>query len=165
MTRLDEGSGFLDSLYEAHGAALLGFVVSAVDGDRQAAEDIVQEAMLRAWQHAGTVRALTSQRAWLFAVTRRLAIDRWRSRTARPREVTDTPLLYVGVPDHAEASLSRIMVRQALAGLTPKYRAAVVEVFLHGRSAKEAAAALDIPVGTLKSRLHTALRVLRRALS
>jgi RNA polymerase sigma-70 factor (ECF subfamily) len=159
-----EEASFLDSLYEAHGAAVFGFAVSVVDGDRQAAEDIVQETMLRAWQHAATVSALATPRPWLFAVTRRLAIDRWRRRNARPQGVTDAPLRYVGVPDHAEASVSGIVIREALAGLSPKYRAAVVEVFLRGRSAKEAATALGIPVGTLKSRLHAALRALRAAI-
>jgi RNA polymerase sigma-70 factor (ECF subfamily) len=156
---------FLANLYTAHGAALLGFAVSAVDGDRQAAEDIVQETMLKAWQHAGTVAALPSPRPWLFTVARRIAIDRWRGRNARPREVVDTPLSYVGVADHTEVALSRITVRQALARLTPKQRATVEEVYLRDRSAKEAAATLGIPVGTLKSRLHEALRSLRGQLS
>jgi RNA polymerase sigma-70 factor (ECF subfamily) len=158
------GNEFLNGLYVAHGAALAGVVLPAVNGDRQVAEDIVQETMLKAWQHADEVRAMASPRPWLFTVAHRLTIDRWRSRNARPREVVDTPLQYLGVPDHSETALSGILVREALAELTPKYRAALVEVFIRGRSAKEAAAVLGIPLGTLKSRLHGALRALRAAL-
>jgi RNA polymerase sigma-70 factor (ECF subfamily) len=97
-------------------------------------------------------------------VAQRLVVDRWRSRNARPQEVVDTPLLYMGMADHTDRTLSRIVVREALAALTPKYRATIVEIFLRDRSEKEAAAVLGIPVGTVKSRLHAALRTLRVAI-
>lgn len=91
--------------------------MALVDGDRCAAEDIVQETMLRAWHSADTVRSATSPRAWLLAVARRIAVDRWRSRQARPRETPDTPLQFIGVPDDADATVSAILVREAVAGL------------------------------------------------
>lgn len=159
-----ERERFLEDLYSAHGAALLAFTVSGVDGDRQAAEDIVQETMIKAWQHADEVGSMATPRPWLFTVAHRLAIDRWRRMSARPREVADEPLRYVGVPDQSEKSLSAMVVREALGELSPKHRAAIVEVFHRGRSLKEAAAVLGIPIGTLKSRLHAALHALRAIL-
>lgn len=155
---------FLESLYKAHGTALHGYVTSAMDGDRLAAEDVVQETMLRAWQHADTLTALTTPRAWLYTVARRMIIDRWRSRHARPREVGDSPLRFVGVPDHTEESNTSVIVRAALAELTPKYRAALVEVYLHDRTTREAVTVLDIPIGTVKSRIHVARRTLHTIL-
>lgn len=155
---------FLDALYEEHETVLLRFATSLVDGDRHAAEDIVQETMLRAWKCADAVRAATSTRAWLLAVARRVAVDRWRSRQARPPEIPDAPLQFIGVPDHADATLSAVLVRDAVASLSPKYRAAIVEVFLHGRTAREAAARQGVPIGTMKSRLHAATRTLRAVL-
>jgi RNA polymerase sigma-70 factor (ECF subfamily) len=162
---MNNADAHIESLYKAHGTALHGYVMSMLGGDRPAAEDIVQETMLRAWQHADAVTAVASPRAWLFTVAHRLIIDRWRSRTARPREVADTPLLYLGVPDHAEDADTGMLVRAALTELTPKYRAALVEVYLHDRTTREAAAVLDIPIGTMKSRLHAALHTLRAILT
>jgi RNA polymerase sigma-70 factor (ECF subfamily) len=56
------------------------------------------------------------------------------------------------------------VVKEALSTLTDKYRAVIVQVYLHGRTANETAAILDIPVGTVKSRLHNAVRALRAVL-
>jgi RNA polymerase sigma-70 factor (ECF subfamily) len=155
---------FIRSLQAAHGSALLGFALSELQGDRQAAEDIVQETMLRAWQHADAAGALAAPRSWLFTIAHRLVIDRWRRRSARPEEVTDEQLRYVGVRDHSDAALAGIVVREALSGLSEKYQAVIVHVYLDGRSVQETAAALGIPPGTVKSRLHSAVRALRAAL-
>jgi RNA polymerase sigma-70 factor (ECF subfamily) len=155
------GEVFLESLYEEHGAVLLAFVISVMGGDPQAAEDIVQETMLRAWQHAGKVRTVAAPRAWLFTVAHRLVIDRWRSRNARPRETVDTPLRHMGVPDHAEKTTNRLLVHTALTELAPRHRATLVELYLHDRTATDAAAVLGVPIGTVKSRLHGALNALR----
>jgi RNA polymerase sigma-70 factor (ECF subfamily) len=121
--------------------------------------------MLRAWQCADTVRTATSPRAWLLAVARRIAVDRWRSRQARPPETPDTPLQFIGLPDHADATVAAILVREAVADLSPKYRAAITEVFLHDRTTQDTASHLGIPVGTVKSRLHAAMRTLRATLN
>jgi RNA polymerase sigma-70 factor (ECF subfamily) len=158
------GEAFLEALYEEHSAVLLAFVMSTMGGDLLAAEDIVQETMLRAWQHAGKVRAATAPRAWLFTVAHRLIIDRWRGRNARPREVADAVLWHMGVPDHAERSTTSVLVHTALTELNPKHRATLVELYLRDRTATEVAAVLGIPIGTVKSRLHGALHALRVAL-
>jgi len=60
-------------------------------GDRQRAEDIVQETLLRAWQHPDAI-AERPPRPWLFAVARNLAVDAYRARKARPREVGEAAL-------------------------------------------------------------------------
>jgi RNA polymerase sigma-70 factor (ECF subfamily) len=155
---------FLEALYDEHSAVLLAFVMSTMGGDLLAAEDIVQETMLRAWQHAGKVKAATAPRAWLFTVAHRLIIDRWRSRGARPREVTDTMLRHMGIPDHAERSTNTVLVHDLLAELPPRHRTTLVELYLRHRTVTETAAELGIPIGTVKSRLHGALQALRVAL-
>ena len=78
-------------LYAAHARPLLGYVRGLTGGDTGRAEDVVQEALLRAWQHpeafAPDRKGRTSVRAWLFTVARNLVIDGERARRARPREV------------------------------------------------------------------------------
>jgi RNA polymerase sigma-70 factor, ECF subfamily len=155
---------FIRSLHETHGRALLAFALSELQGDRQAAEDIVQETMIRAWQHADSAGLRGAPRAWLFTTAHRLVIDRWRRISVRPQEVANVPLHHVEVRDHADTALSGLVVKEALSALTDKYRAVIVQVYLHGRTANETAAVLDIPVGTVKSRLHNAVRALRAVL-
>jgi RNA polymerase sigma factor (sigma-70 family) len=83
----------LRALHAEHGDALFAHALRLCDGDRQRAEDLVQETLLRAWRHP---EALAPERgpvrAWLFTTARRLAIDAWRRREARVGEViTDAP--------------------------------------------------------------------------
>jgi RNA polymerase sigma-70 factor (ECF subfamily) len=155
---------FARGLHEAHGRVLFAFTLGKLNGDRQAAEDIVQETMLRAWQHADTAGALAAPRAWLLTVAHRLVIDRWRSLSARPKEVADADLRHLAVRDHSDAAVSGLLVRDALAGLSEKHRAVIVHVYLWGHSVNETAAMLNIPPGTVKSRLHNAARAMRAAL-
>src|SRR5581483_1193762 len=83
-------SGFDDNVgawFTKHQASLVGFVLPIVNGDVQAAEDVVQETMLRGWQHAA---GLSREHAgsWLHMVARNIAISAYhRRRRARPREV------------------------------------------------------------------------------
>src|SRR5262245_6337259 len=75
--------------WHAHGAALTRFALKLTLGERQRAEDIVQETLVRAWRHPEVVAAGTSAiRPWLFTVTRHVAIDMWRGRS-RTEEVID----------------------------------------------------------------------------
>lgn len=77
----------LAALQREHGRPLFALLLRLSDGDRQRAEDLVQETLVRAWQHPEALRAddFDSVRPWLLTVARRLAIDARRARQARPR--------------------------------------------------------------------------------
>lgn len=151
------------ALYAEHGAALLRFTLRMTDGDRQRAEDIVQETLLRAWLHPEAI-AERPARPWLFAVARNLAVDAHRARKARPQEVGEGALNLVPVPDEADRVLESWAVADALAALRPDHRQVLLETYYRGRSVAEAAAVLGVPAGTVKSRAFYALRALRLAL-
>jgi RNA polymerase sigma-70 factor, ECF subfamily len=151
------------ALYAEHAAALLRFTLRMTDGDRQRAEDIVQETLLRAWLHPEAI-AERPARPWLFAVARNLAVDAHRARKARPQEVGEGALNLVPVPDEADRVLESWAVADALAALRPDHRQVLLETYYRGRSVAEAAAVLGIPAGTVKSRAFYALRALRLAL-
>ena len=71
----------LRALHDEHGDALFAHALRLCDGDRQRAEDLVQETLLRAWRHPEALDPERgSTRAWLFTTARRLAIDAWRRR-------------------------------------------------------------------------------------
>lgn len=99
-------------------------------------------------------------------VARNLVVDRVRHRNRRPLEVGDAALPHVPA---ARCEISRVVdsitPAGAMAKLTPNRREVVVHMHLHGRSPDEVSAALGIPVGTVKSRVHSALRALRAHLA
>ena len=151
------------TLYEQHAPALFGFVLRLVEGDRARAEDVVQEALLRAWRHP---EALTAEhgdvRPWLFTVARRLVIDGQRARRSRPTEVAAPALEAVPAEnDDFERLLETWEIADALDGLSQEHRAVLLETYYRGRSVAEAAEVLQVPKGTVKSRVFYALRALR----
>jgi RNA polymerase sigma-70 factor (ECF subfamily) len=154
-----------ERLYAEHAAPLLRYV-SRLTGDRQRAEDIVQETLLRAWLHAGQLRDdEAAVRAWLFRVAHNVTVDELRYRRARPADVVPEPPEGVPEADHSDRLVARLAMGQALARLAPEHRSVLVEVFYGGHSTAEAAQRLRIPHGTAKSRLFYGLRKLRATLT
>ena len=101
-------------------APLVGFVLPIVNGDLQAAEDVVQETMLRGWQHAGELRPEQAG-SWLHKVARNIAISTYhRRRRARPREV---PLDEATVPaagDGLDGMVDALVIASALDSLSAR---------------------------------------------
>lgn len=161
MSRNDEV--LLRELHDEHAAVLTRYVTS-LTGDWTGAEDIVQETLFRAWQHPAILgQEGPSVRAWLFTVARNLVIDAHRSARSIHEFTTDT------LPERSsefdtEALLDTLLVEDALASLSIEHRSVVVRAFHGGQSIAEIAAALGIPEGTVKSRMHYGMRTLRLAL-
>lgn len=153
-------------LYEQHSGPLLSFVLRLTNGDRQRAEDIVQETLLRAWRNAHKLGAggERSLRPWLVTVARRLAIDDYRSDSARPVETYDRELEEFASGDQTDDVLQVLVIKDALLALSPAHREILVETYFRGRTVSEAAEALGLPLGTAKSRVYYALHALRASL-
>jgi len=150
-------------LYDEHGAALLAFVSRLLDGDRQLAEDIVQETLLRAWRHAERL-PVDGVRPWLFTTARRLVIDAYRARRARPVETAADVVTAAIAPDTLDAALDAVLVADALQAVTPAHRSVLIDCFYRGRTAAEIAKERGLPPGTARSRIFYAVRALRLAL-
>lgn len=149
------------SLYAEHSRSLLAYAMRST-GDRHAAEDLVQDTIIKAWQNADKLtRETCSVRAWLLTVLRNLIVDRARARGARPTEVAESPAHVPVQRDHAEAVVDSIVVLRALDALPQRHRDVLVELYYRGRTAADAADVLGIPAGTVRSRSFHALRSLR----
>ncbi|MCY3807571.1 MAG: sigma-70 family RNA polymerase sigma factor [bacterium] len=145
-----------------------------------AAEDLVQETYLRAYKGFDRFAEGTNLRAWLFRILTNLFINEYRRRKRRPEEVdlgdTDTLYLYRGLGGADSARLSRSAedelldgitsaeVRDAIEALPESYRVAVLLADVEGFAYKEIAEILDIPIGTVMSRLHRGRKRLRQTL-
>lgn len=161
--RISSDEELVRALYAEHAAPLLRYAMHLMNGDRQRAEDIVQETLLRAWQHPEAIAGRPA-RPWLFAVARNLAIDAYRARKARPHEVGEAALDVLPAADDPERVLESWAVADALTSLRPDHRRVLLETYYRGKSVAEAAVALGVPAGTVKSRTFYALRALRLAL-
>ncbi len=163
------GQGDADAMacfYREHGRIVLAQVLLVV-GDRVIAEEILQDTMLAVWRGAGSFRGDSSVRSWVIAVARRRTRDRLRAR--RLRLVDDTLLAEqpgsgpgpdVMALDRAELA----EVRGAIRELAPAHREVLGLAFGSGLSLPEVAQVLDVPLGTVKSRLAAARTALNQIL-
>jgi RNA polymerase sigma-70 factor (ECF subfamily) len=153
-------------LVRSHGADLFRFGYR-LSGDAHVAEDLVQDTFSEAWRGRGTLRDRACVRAWLFQILRYRYAHLVRDSGRRPR--------IVGDEDEAEA-LSfesdpstdihhRDELQRALDQLADHFKLPFLMVFLQGLTCQEVADTLDLPVGTVLSRLHRARKALRIALS
>ena len=135
-------------------------------GDPGRAEDVAQEAFVRAWRHAGAYDARRgSVTTWLLTITRNLAIDSVRVERSRPSDPVDALDLTITAgsdPGELAANAAELhRVSGALQRLPREQRRALVLASLYGRSAREVSELEGIPLGTAKTRIRTALQRVR----
>jgi RNA polymerase sigma-70 factor (ECF subfamily) len=165
-SRTADADVIVTELYRRYQVPLMSYALRLTAGDRQQAEDVVQETMVRAWRQGSKLDlAEPSLMPWLATVALRIVIDHKRRRRARPTEAGDEMLENAPVADTTEDLLRKIVVTEALQVLSPAHREVLNETILRDRTVNEAAGALGIPVGTVKSRVYYALRALRVVLT
>jgi RNA polymerase sigma-70 factor (ECF subfamily) len=165
VARGDEGA--LRQLYERHAAAMFR-LLGRLAPTRSSAEEILQEAWLAVWQSAGSFRGDSSAVGWLLGVARRQAHNRLRrveAVTVELDEAREVPDPGVGVVEQVLARASRERIAAAIAALPEHHREVVILALVDELPYRDVAAALDIPVGTVKSRMAHARTALARALS
>lgn len=131
--------------------------------DPAAADDLVQAALERVLSHWSSWRGEGSLRAWVFAILYRQFIAEQR----RARRFSRLVELFTGADRHAPSAEEGALARAGLAaidGLPTEQRALLLLVSIEGLSYKEAAEALDLPIGTVMSRLSRARAALHRAI-
>jgi RNA polymerase sigma-70 factor, ECF subfamily len=130
------------------------------------AEDVAQEALLRAYRRFGRLRERTRFRGWLVRIAFRLAIDRLRS--AKRREVRETvwyrETQKTSTEDAAAKNEFQAHLERAMNELADKHRLVLLLAAMEGHTLEEVAAMLGVPVGTVKSRLFFARKQLAEKL-
>lgn len=139
-------------------------VAYSVLRQREEAEDVAQDAFVRAYRRFHQLRDRTRFRAWLVRMTWRLALDRQRASRRRQARECDAPPSFSpaapGGPDQDQ--MSRLWA--AIDALPEKLRWVIVLGAIEGHDVRELAALLGVPEGTIKSRLHLARRRLKELL-
>ncbi|WIM87594.1 sigma-70 family RNA polymerase sigma factor [Candidatus Mycobacterium wuenschmannii] len=156
-------SALMTALYNEHAAPLWRFVLR-LTGDAARAEDVVQETLLRAWQHPEVIaNPERPPKAWLFTVARNIVIDEVRSARMRTAggALDDPGVPEPAAPDEVDAAVDRLLLADAMAQMSTDHRAVVERSYYRGWTTAQIAADLGIAEGTVKSRLHYAVRALR----
>jgi RNA polymerase sigma-70 factor (ECF subfamily) len=159
------------ALYDRYGSLVFSLGLRML-GNREAAEELVQEAFLRAWRQIATYQpALGRVSNWLLGIARNLAIDELRRRGARPQTVSndenDEQIAQIAT-SHEEDPAERVQaaaqsaeIRQALNALPPAQREVMELAYYSGLTQSEIAARLGDPLGTVKTRMRLATQKLR----
>ena len=157
------------TLYDLTSAKVYGLALRVLRNPAQA-EEVTQEIYVEAWQHSSSFQPdRGSGLAWLLTITHRRSVDRVRSAQAASRrdtaygleELASTP---ADPADEAVATLEAERVRGALHALSDLQREALDLAYFQGRTHSEVAAELDVPLGTVKTRIRDGLTRLRSAL-
>jgi RNA polymerase sigma-70 factor, ECF subfamily len=159
----------LAALVERHQRPLTGYLDRLVGPDWALAQDLAQETFLRVLRQQ-TTRAGRPFKPWLYTIATNLARDHFKSAAVRCTAPLDEEQ-HAQVSDDAAGPEDRALAAErsadligALARLVPEYRAALLLRFYSGMSLQEIADTLEVPLGTVKSRLSVGLRRLREAL-
>lgn len=160
----------MDLLYDRYNRPVYSFAYRML-GDREHAEELLQEVFLRAWRRCSRFSDTRgSLISWLLSITHNMAIDELRKQQRRPRKAESVEpdallgtLQDTAVPVETQAILAdrQRMVRGALAGLPENQRLVLEMGYFNGLTQREIAERLNVPLGTIKTRMRLGLRKLQ----
>lgn len=148
-------------LYDNYAPALLG-IVYAIVKEKEAAENVLQDAFVKIWRHIHLYDASKGRLfTWLVTICRNTAISHLRRQGTKPV----IEIQKAGVEVYTEDVVADGGLKKLVHGLEPMYRDAINLVYFLGYTQQEASEALGLPLGTVKTRVRTALRILRNQCS
>ena len=152
-------------LYDRYAGALFGVVLRIV-GDRELAENVLQDVFLKAWKSGASYDSERSGLfTWLNRIARNAAIDATRSAQFKQRRQTGDTDSLVYTPAESRFQPEHIGLREILGKLDEKYRVLIEKAYFEGYTQQELEEELGIPLGTVKTRMRHAMQLLRGYLS
>ncbi len=172
IARVVEGDrGAFEMLYDRYASTVFGLALRML-GDREVAEDAVQEIFWRVWRRLGSFDRSRAFAPWLFGIAHNYCIDELRRRKVRPQSVyedDENPILSE-IADEADVGEAALLaeqgrlVRSALEQLPEEQRQTLLLAYFGGLTQQEIAAKLGNPLGTVKTRMRLGLQKLRAVL-
>ncbi|HEY2395163.1 MAG TPA: sigma-70 family RNA polymerase sigma factor [Rudaea sp.] len=153
-----------ERLYRRYYDRLFRFVLR-VTGRMNLVEDVINDTMIVIWRKAGDYRAAARASTWIFGIAYRKGLKALSRELRAPEVMDELPELEQPPSDALDREGLHSAIRQAVMRLPPEHRAVVDLTFFFNRSYEEAAQILDVPVGTVKSRMFHARAKLRPLLT
>lgn len=167
MQRREKNLELYNGFVHDHAAGLYRFAFR-LSGEADTAEDLVQEVFLEAWRSLHSLRDPGSAKAWLYQILRHRYAHWLRDRARRPdlRASADRLENVPSLPgtDPLDVLCRQEILQKALDALDDRYKESFLMVFMQGFTCKETAGELDVPLGTVLSRIHRARKFLRQFL-
>ncbi|GAB4402596.1 MAG: sigma-70 family RNA polymerase sigma factor [Bacteroidia bacterium] len=155
----------IELIFRYYKTALYGVILKILE-DEQWAEDALQESLVKIWRNGGSYdRTKGRLFTWLLNICRNTAIDKRRSKPFQVARQIQSQPEGVGMPDDKqshETPTDSIGVREMVQTLAPEQRVLLDLVYFQGYTHQEASDHLDIPLGTVKTRIRTAVQALRK---
>ncbi|MGR3810980.1 RNA polymerase sigma factor [Jiulongibacter sp. NS-SX5] len=150
-----------DYLYDNYSGALFG-VISRVIKDEEKAADVMQDVFLKIWTKIGDYEPGKARLfTWMMNIARNASIDLYRKERNKHMVDIDDQVGVVDSKNQDEMNISTIDLRGIVETLRPERKVLLDLVYLQGYTQQEAAEKLNIPLGTAKSRIRTALKDLK----
>lgn len=156
----------LERLYERHRPGLVTFIRRVTGSDHGLTEEVLQDTLMSVWRHAGQFNGDSRVRTWMFTIARRHALGKLRGRplpdVLRPDEIEPHVALEPGADDAALGNLAIARMRELIERLPDHYQVVLVLSFVEQMTYAEIASVLDVPIGTVRSRISRARESLAR---
>jgi len=150
----------IDALYDQYSSALYGIVLKIVRSE-MVAQDVLQEAFVKIWSKGASYDASKGTLfTWMLNITRNTAIDKQRMEETRSKNSEKNP-----TEERMETQIDHIGLNGEVGKLEEKYRKVIDLIYFKGYTQEEVTEELNIPLGTVKSKVRLALRELRKVFS
>lgn len=152
-----------DYLYANYSAALYG-VISRIVKDEQTAQDVLQDVFVKIWKSIGKYDATKGRLyTWMLNLARNTSIDKLRSKgeIMKGKIQNDEAAVYDSSNLKTEQETNTIGLRDTVAGLEPQYQVIVELAYFKGFTLDEISKTIDVPLGTVKTRMRKAITMLR----
>ncbi len=162
---LDRDMAAYNWLYDHYSAALYGVILRIVRTE-EVAQDILQESFVKIWRKIDRYDATKGRLfTWMLNVARNTAIDALRAQKNQKIQEINPNVRSMQDEDQLPHRFDHLGIETSLDQLEPKYRELIDLIYFQGHTQSEAAEALGIPLGTVKTRVRTALSLLRQKLT
>lgn len=153
-------------LYDNYSGALFGVILRVVQKE-SVAEDVLQEAFVKIWKNFKRYDSSKGRLfTWMLNIAKNTAIDKLRSKSYKQEiQVAGDDVYVLDKNSHYETNTDIIGLRENVAKLKPEYKAVIDLTYFGGYTHEEAAEELDLPLGTVKSRIRIAIRELKKLLT
>ena len=153
---------FIELCYDKYSSSFYGIAIRIVN-DQDLAKDVVQDSFVKIWKNCGKFDPEKARLfTWMYSIVRNTALDKIRSRKIRTEREIQTADSNVSLETSEKIQPDTIDIPRHVKNLDDKYREIVQVLFYQGLTQQEASEKLEIPLGTVKTRLRIALRELRK---
>ena len=150
-----------ENLYDKYSGAMFNIILRIVQSN-EVAEDVLQDSFLKIWKNIESYDENKSTIfTWMLNVCRNTALDSLRKSNVRPSIQTDTDNVYVESLQSVQMNIDSVGLKNSLKYLTPEQSLVIQAIYFNGLTHEEASKALDIPLGTVKTRVRNGLITLK----